>query len=487
MLNSINDSPLHRIANPRSIAFFGASNNFRSMGSSLLASVRSMGFTGPIYPVHPKEPRVQTLPAWRSVLDLPEAPDLAVVVLPTHLVAPTIEDCGRKGVRRAIVVTAGFNEVGGEGAARQKELMEAAARHGVRLMGPNCLGVVNAHLPLNTTFYPFDGIPGFIGLASQSGSLITQLFRHLADFGLGFSSAFSVGNEADLDVVDCLEYFGACPETRVITLYIEGIRRGREFVEVARSITPRKPIVAFYIGGSETGRRAGLSHTGAMAGPDRLYDGIFRQSGVLRAGSITELFDFAWALGVLPPPRGNRVVIQTNSGGPGAAAADACGRAGLELPPLSDRTIERLSAFIPGTGSVNNPVDITFTKNPRAFFHEIPQALLEDENMDAMLLYVLMGGAGIKRAAELSGVGAGEAQAEAERIMDKQSRALARWAASQGKPVLGYTFRRPETPAIRNLVQGGLPVFPGPVRAVRALKALRDYAIIRERLAARPA
>ena len=185
------------------------------------------------------------------------------------------------------------------------------------------------------------------------------MFDYLSRLSLGFSTAFSVGNEANLDIVDCMEYLEACPHTKVIALYIEGINRGRAFFETARSIIPHKPIVALYVGGSEAGKRAGLSHTGALAGPDLLYDGVFRQSGVIRARSVAELFDFSWLLGSLPTPKGNKVVIQTHSGGPGAAAADSCGSAGLELPALSKKTLEKLTAVVPHTGSRSWLIDMT--------------------------------------------------------------------------------------------------------------------------------
>ena len=390
MFTSISESPLYRIANPRSIAMFGASNNLTAMGTNLLMSIKSIGFEGRIYPVHPKEKEVLGLRAYSHARDLPETPDLAVMVLPTHIVSETMEACGQKGVRSAIVVTAGFKEVGSDGVAMEKELVRVVRKYGITLLGPNCIGVANPHGKLNTTFMEHEGKPGFIGMASQSGSFVTQLFDYLSIYGLGFSTAFSVGNEAVTDIVDCMEYLAACPHTKVIALYIEAIRRGRAFMEAARSIVPHKPIVAFYVGGSEAGRRAGRSHTGAMAGPDNLYEAVFEQCGIIRARNVTELFDFCWALGALPPTSGRGVFVQTNSGGPGAAAADACGRAGLHLPPLSEKTRERLADIIPHTASVANPVDLTFTKNPRHYWKEIPEALLDDENCEALLMYLLI-------------------------------------------------------------------------------------------------
>ncbi len=326
MIETIENSRLFRIANPRSIVFFGASNSIQAMGTNLLMSVQSLGYEGTVYPVHLKEKEVLGQKAYQSVMDLPEIPDLAVVVLPTKVVNHTLEECGKKGIKQAIVVSGGFREGGKEGIAREKELVRIAEKYEIRILGPNCIGVANPSFKLNTTFVPHEGPGGFIGLASQSGSFVTQMFNYLHRYSLGFSTAFSVGNEAVIDLVECMEYLGACPETKVIALYIEGIKRGRAFIETARSIVPHKPIVAFYVGGSEAGKKAGFSHTGSMAGPDRIYDGVFEQCGIIRGGSVTELFDFCWALGGLPRAKGNRVVIQTHSGGPGAAAADACGK-----------------------------------------------------------------------------------------------------------------------------------------------------------------
>jgi len=476
---TIDQSPLYRMANPRSIAFFGASNNVGAMGTSLLASVRALGFPGTIYPVHPQEKEVQGLRAYPSVLDLPEIPDLAVLVLPGRIVGQTLEDCGRKGLKQAIVISGGFREVGGEGVRLEQELVQTIRRHGLRLLGPNCIGVANPHQHLNTTFFPHEGEPGFIGLASQSGSFITQMFNPLARLGLGFSTAFSVGNEADLDIVDCMEYLALCPKTKVIGLYIEGIKRGRAFLETARSISPLKPIVALYVGGSETGKRAGFSHTGAMAGPDDLYDGMFRQAGVIRADSITELFDFCWVLGSSPRPRGRRVIILTNSGGPGAAAADACGRAGLELPALSPVTAQKVASFIPGTGSVNNPVDMTFSKNPMALFSEIPQALLEEDKADALLVYFLTSTKIVKRSLRFLGVAEDRLVEESLKVIDEQCEALVNVARKFDKPLIGYTLRPLEEPGIQGFLRRGLPVFPGIRRAVRAVQALAAYSKLR--------
>jgi acyl-CoA synthetase (NDP forming) len=478
MIRNIKQSPLYPIINPKSIAFFGASNRFSSMGTNQLSSLISLGFEGAIYPIHPKEKRVLELGAYQRVADLPEIPDLAVMVLPTDIVPRVLEECGRKGIRHAIVVSGGFNEVGGDGAALEKQLKAVADQYGICFLGPNCLGVANPHHNFNMTFLPFEGRPGFIGLASQSGSLITQMFGYLDRFGLGFSSGISVGNEANVDIVQCVEYLAVCPNTRVIALYIESIRRGRAFIEMARSVVPLKPIVAFYAGGSEAGQRASFSHTGAMAGPDTLYDGVFRQCGVIRAHSIPELFDFCRVLGTCRHPRNNRVIIQTHSGGPGAAAADACSRNGLTLPFFSEKVLAKLAPLVPHTGSVNNPVDLTFSKNPMDYFAEIPDTLLGEPAAGGLLMYFLTPEQLIRRSMESLEIPPDQIPQLTETLFNDQAASLAALVKKHQKPVLGYTFQSHDNLFIRKLYEHELPVFPSPERAARAMSALVRYADI---------
>ncbi len=474
-LNSIEESPLYPIVNPRSIAFFGASNRFTSMGTNQLSSIQDLGFSGSIYPIHPKEDRVLGLKAYKRVQDLPEVPDLAVMVLPTPIVPQVMEECGRKGIRHAVVVSGGFKEVGGDGVDLERKLLAIADRYGICFLGPNCLGVANPRHKFNMTFLPFEGRPGFIGLASQSGSLITQMFGYLSRYGLGFSTGISVGNESKVDIVDCMEYLAACPRTRVIGLYIETIRRGRAFIDLARSIAPRKPIVAFYAGGSEAGKRASFSHTGALAGPDRLYDGVFRQSGVIRAHSIPELFDFCGVLGACPQPRGNRVIVQTHSGGPGAAAADACSRSGLELPQFSEKTRAKLASLVPHTGSLGNPVDLTFSKNPKDYFEAVPDALLAEDAADGLLVYLLTPPKSIRRTMESMGIAPDQIPQLTEKLFSDHSASLASLIETHRKPLIGFTFQGHANIFIQKLLDRGIPVLPSPERAARAMAALCNY------------
>jgi acetyl-CoA synthetase (ADP-forming) len=483
MITSISESPLYSIANPKSIAFFGASNSFSSMGTSILRTILSDGYTGKIYPIHPKEKKVLQLKAYTQVSDIPESADMAFIVLPTKIVAQTLAACGKKGIRHVVIVSAGFNEVGGDGIALQAELLEIASRYGIRFTGPNCIGVANSHANLNATFLPSDTKPGFIGMASQSGSFITQMFSYLNQrFGKGFSTGFSLGNEANIDMVDCIEYLGACPNTKVIALYIESIRRGQKFIETARKVSKKKPIIAFYVGGSETGKRACLSHTGSLAGPDRLYDGVFRQSGVIRARSIEEMFDFCYVLGSSPLPKGNRVIIQTHSGGPGAAAADASGRSGLELPTLSSKTLEKLAPLVPHTGSVNNPIDLTFTKNPLDFFHRIPKILLEEEASDGMLIYFLASARMVSQALAGMGVPKDKINDQTEQIVESQCQSVSSLMEAYKKPIVGFSFMTRDNRFVSGLQDKGIPVLPSPERAAKAFSAMVRYTELRKKI-----
>ncbi|MDQ5985036.1 MAG: acetate---CoA ligase (ADP-forming) subunit alpha [Syntrophus sp. SKADARSKE-3] len=480
MIHSIQESPLYSIVNPRSIAFFGASNNFSRMGSIMLSAMDDLGFEGPVYPIHLTEKQVLGHRSYPHVMELPEIPDLAIIVLPTEIVCQTMEECGRKGIKHAIVVSGGFREASAEGRAMQKELEAIADCYGIRFLGPNCLGVANPHLKLNPTPITLEGPPGFVGLASQSGSFITQMFNYLHRHGLGFSAALSVGNEANIDIVDCMEYLGACPDTKVITLYIEGIARGREFIETAKAIVPHKPIVALYVGGSETGKRAGFSHTGSLSGPDEIYDGMFRQCGIIRAKTLVELFDFALALGTMPRPKGNRIIIQTHSGGPGATAADSCGRNGLELPHLSKETVEKLRPLIPRTASTANPVDMTFSKNFMDDFFKIPDILLQEKEADMLMVYFLSPGIFIDRFMENMKIPPDQIPEAAAKIIRQHTDAFFSLTRIHDKPIIGFTYRSLQEQMVRDLLDRGIPIYADPERAARAIAAVLAYYRMRD-------
>lgn len=475
------ENSLQQIMNPRSIVFFGASNNILTMGTAQLLNILKEGYQGEVFAVHPTEEKVLGLKTYKSVSALPRSVDLAVMVLPTRIVPKILSECGRKGIKSAIIISGGFREVGEVGEELQDEIVSVARKHGIRFLGPNCIGVLNAHRKFNSTWFPYGQEPGRIGLASQSGTYVCHTFGHLSRLGIRLSQAISVGNEADIDLVEAIEYLANDTQTRVIALYIEGIRKGREFVKLASEITTAKPIVALYVGGSKVGARASYSHTAALSGPDELYDGVFRQAGVIRAQTIEELFDLSWALATQPLPKGKEVAIVTNSGGVGVSMADACIRWRLDVPRLSESTQKRIREFIPHTASSQNPVDLTFMIDVDAFFGRITKALLEDPEINGILIYGVFGPLAFKKMKELAGdlldIPFEQIELVQRDVLKKFIGLLQRY----GKPVLGCSFLGRDDSIIALLQDSGIPFYPSPERAVKAMAALFQYARIRAR------
>jgi len=482
-MQTIQNSPLYHITHPNHVVVIGASNNMLTMGTPLLNNMLSLGFKGTVYPVHPKLREVLGLKAYSNIKDIPVVPDLALIVVPTRIVSQVLQACGEKGIRHAIIVSGGFRESGENGMHRERELVEIAKHYGIRFIGPNCLGVVNPFHQFNSTISHYNAsMEGFIGMVSQSGSFITQIFVHLEKFGLGFSQGLSIGNQADIDMADCVEYLGACERTKVIGLYVEGLTRPKKFIRIAKEVSKNKPIVAMYVGGTEAGSRASLSHTGALSGSDAIYKGVFRQCGIVRAYSIEELFDFCWALGTQPLMQGNRVVVFTHSGGPGAAAADAADRAGLKLPPLSAETKEKLRNLVPHTGSINNPIDLTFTRNIENLMVHIPRALLEDEDLNGILMYFLTLTETYKRLLDKVESPPFNTIEEYEEYMCGLYLRFVKLVKSHNKPLLGSSFLMRNERLIGELEDLGIPILPSPERSARAMGALYRYSKMRKAL-----
>lgn len=487
MPNSAKKS-LYQLMHPQYIAVIGASNNMLNMGTRILSNLISLGFQGEVFPVHPKLGQVLGLKAYKDVRRIPLVPDLAVIVVPTAIVSQVLQECGQKGIRQAIIISGGFREAGQEGRQRENELIAIAEQYGIRFLGPNCIGIINPGHRVNTTVFHYSAaMEGFIGMVSQSGSFVTQMFYHLEKFGLGFSQAFSVGNQANIDLVDCMEYLEGCERTRVIGLYIEGIQQPKKFVRIARAVSKRKPIVALYVGGTEAGGRAGWSHTGALAGSDAIHDGVFRQCGIVRAFSVEELFDFCWALGSQPLMKGNRVVVFTHSGGPGAVAADAADRVGLKLPPLSPQTREKLQQRLPHTGSLNNPIDTTYFRSLDDILLHIPKILLEDREVDGILMYFLFMADNFERLLDKTDSPIFASLAEFEEFVMRLCRRLADATAAHAKPLLGSSFLMRSEKFIRELEDLGIAILPSPERSARAMGALYRYSRMREALLRRKA
>jgi len=373
---------------PRSVAVIGASRETTSIGGQLFHNLLTTEFHGPVYPVNPKAGVVHGVPAYASILEVPGPVDVAFVVVPAALVAEVARECGEKGVRGLVAISSGFSEVGGEGPARQQELLDVCRAHGMRIIGPNCMGIVNTDpkIRLNGTFAAVYPPPGRVGFLSQSGALGLAVMQHATELGLGLSSFVSVGNKADVSGNDLLAYWNEDPRTDVILLYLESFGNPRRFARLAREIGRRKPIVAVKSGRSAAGARAAASHTGALlAASDVTVDALFRQSGVIRTDTLEEMFDVATLLANQPAPKGDRVAIVTNAGGLGILCADTCEANGLTVPRLSDATTAKLREFLPAEASVANPVDMIASATAEEYGRAI-RTVGEDPDVDAMIV-----------------------------------------------------------------------------------------------------
>ena len=378
---------LDAVFRPRSVAVVGASGRPGSLGGVLFANLLAQGFAGTVYPVHPRAAHVHSVRAYPSIDALPETPDLAVVVVPAPEVAAVVEACGVRGVKGVVVISAGFKEAGAAGAARERELVAIVRRHGMRMIGPNCLGVLNREegVRLDATFAPAWPPPGPVAFSSQSGALGLAILDYAREIGIGMSQFASVGNKADVSGNDLLEFWERDPATRVILLYLESFGNPRRFLDIARRVGRSKPIIAVKSGRTRAGRRAAASHTGALAGPDTAVDALCAQSGVVRTDTIEQLFDVALLLAHQPAPRGNRVGIVTNAGGPGIMASDACETHGLEVPPLDPGTVRQLEEFLPPEASTRNPVDLIASATSDSFERAV-RLVAADPNVDSVLV-----------------------------------------------------------------------------------------------------
>ena len=442
------------------------------MGTGQLSSILIQGFKGPVYPIHPSEAEVLKLTAYPTIADVPETPDLVVLVLPTDVVPGILEECGRAGVPAAIVVSGGFKEAGGPGAEKERLLAEIAGRYDMTLIGPNAIGVSNFHIGLDTTYFPYRYKPGGVTVVSQSGTYSCQIYDYAGRLGVGLSHTVSVGNSAATDLSDCLEYFADEPTTRSIALYIEGVSDGEKFMKAARYAVGRKPVAAIYVGGTGAGAQAGMSHTGALAGEDDVYDGMLRQAGILRAYSIEELLDWSWALANQPVPPGNRMCVLSNSGGPGASMADCCVRAGLEVPRLSETLQAELRGYLPHTASTLNPVDMTFTMDFEVLHRKVPQAILASGEVDGIVEYNTFGPYLFRVIQEELGDRVQFPIDDTTPVIVSILESFKDLPREYGRPIAASSFWGREDEAITYLTDNGIPMYPTPERAVGAMAAL---------------
>jgi acetate---CoA ligase (ADP-forming) len=372
---------------PRSVAVVGASRERGKIGAELLHNLIATGYTGKLCAVHPSATSIDGIPAYARVTEIPDDIDLALVSVPAGQVAAVVDDCIQKHVRAIVVISAGFSETNEAGRARELELVHKVRRAGIRMVGPNCLGVLNTNsaIRLNATFSSVFPPAGAVAMSSQSGALGLAILHWAKRLNIGLSTFISVGNKADVSGNDLLQYWAEDPHTQVILLYLESFGNPRKFSQIARRVARSKPIVAVKAGRSQAGARAAASHTGALVSNDAIVEALFRQCGVIRTSTMEELFDVAAVIANQPVPRGPRVGILTNAGGPGILAADACEANGLQLPALADTTCQSLRSFLPTTATIANPVDMIASASA-AQYERALTALLADEYVDSVLV-----------------------------------------------------------------------------------------------------
>ena len=376
---------LDTLLSPTSVAVVGASDSHDKPGYAILYNIVNSGFKGKIFPVNPGRETILGLPCYKNLNEIKDKIDLVVIVIPAKAVLETLEVCTRVGVGSVVIISAGFRETGREGLRMERTIGEIAQRHHMRILGPNCLGLIDTFTPINATFAKGTPPKGKIAFMSQSGALCTSILDISIAEDVGFSSFVSLGNKADLNETDFLRAWVDDPNVNVVLAYLEGISDGARFIEVAREFTKKKPIVAIKAGVTSSGSKAVSSHTGALAGSERAYEAAFKQAGVIRARSTSELFDFALALARQPLPPNGKVAIVTNAGGPGIMATDAIERVGLSLVSLKEQTMDSLRKALPPAGSVLNPVDLLGDATSDRYRNAI-DIILADPNVGALLV-----------------------------------------------------------------------------------------------------
>ncbi len=445
---------LEAFFSPKSVAVIGASSTPEKMGYILLDNITRYGYQGKVYPVNPKGGEILGLPVYASILDVPEPVDLAVIVIPARYIPDVVDQCGEKGVQALLIISAGFRETGAEGARRENDLLQRARKYGMRILGPNCLGLIDTISSLNATFAA--GMPdrGEIAFFSQSGALCAAILDWSKEEGLGFSHFVSLGNKADITEIDLLQAWEDDPHAKVILAYLEGIADGERFIEVAGKVTRKRPVIAIKSGTTQAGTRAISSHTGSLAGSERAYQAAFEQSGIIRAESVQDLFDFSEIFAYQPLLQGNRIAIVTNAGGPGILATDALERAGLTLAHFETGTVERMARHLPATANLYNPVDVIGDARSDRY-HAALDAVLRDPGVDGAV--VLLTPQAMTDVPEIA------------RTVVEVSRRFA-------KPVVA-SFMGGEVvePGERILQENHIPTYPFPERAVMALGAMGQY------------
>jgi len=447
---------LDKIFNPRRVAVIGASDNPTSVGYTVLRNLVGSGFNGVVYPVNPKREAVQGIEAHKDLQSLPHPPDLAVICTPARTVPALVRECGEVGTRGLIIISAGFREVGEEGRRLEEQILEEKSKYdGMRILGPNCLGIIVPGIHLNASFAAATPQKGHIGFISQSGALCTSVLDWAIDQGIGFSYFVSVGNMLDVNMGDLIDYFASQTDTQSIILYIESITEAREFMSAARAFARTKPIVAFKAGRFAESAQAAASHTGAMAGVDAVYEAAFQRAGIERIFRIEDMFDCAELLARQQPPKGDRLAIVTNAGGPGVMSTDALIERDGKLAQLSPETLEKLNAVLPPFWSRGNPVDVLGDAPPERYAAAL-DIVLQDKGVDAALVILTP-----QAMTDPSGT----------------ARAIGEVATRHRKPVLAaWMGGSSVAQGVQILNEANIPTYSTPEQAVRAFMHLVSYA-----------
>jgi len=457
MGDTLQGSDLQKIFSPQSVAVIGASTRPESVGRAVFGNILHYEYTGVVYPVHPKARSIMGVRAYASVLEIPDPVDLAVIIVPSAGVAQTLEECGQKGIKGAIVITAGFKELGGEGISKEAAVLETARRSGIPLLGPNCLGIINTdpQLSLNASFSRLMPHPGNIALISQSGAVGVAALEYAQAERIGLSKFVSVGNKADLNENDFLAYLLEDPLTDVILLYLEDLADPHRFFKLAQESGLKKPILAIKSGRTAAGAQAASSHTGALAGSDAAYDALFAQCGVFRVESLEELFDYAAAFATQPLPQGNRTAIVTNAGGLGIMATDAAVRYGLTMASFQEETLKLLQEGLPPAANIHNPVDVLGDASAERYAAAL-EGVLADPGVDGAIVI---------------------STPQLMTNLTEIAASVARVAAQHQKPTLVCQMALGEIEeTLTILTQGRLPHYHFPEEAVRTLAAMAHYA-----------
>ncbi len=445
---------LRPIFSPKSIAVIGASRSPMKIGYEILQNILVQGYTGKVFPINPETPQIMGLKTQPSVIAVKEDIDLAIIAVPAEFVPKVMTECAKKKVKGAIVISSGFGETGERGKQLEDEVLQIARKGGIRLIGPNTLGYKDPIDNLDAAFVFGMPRPGEIALISQSGALCIGMIYYANGEYIGLSRVISVGNKADVDDADLIEYLGQDPSTKVIAMYIEGIKDGKKFLDAARRCP--KPIVAIKAGRTPAGSAAASTHTGSLSGSDAVYESAFKQVHIQRAYDVIELFDFARALAYQPPALGNKVGIISNGGGAGIMVADWCESIGLKVPNLSKRTLEALRPHLPSITTARNPLDVTGDARFHRY-HATGSILLSDPNVDALVMTCVH--AGIARPREYVG-------AVIKLVEEKKN---------LKKPIVACWVGGPEIDeVVQELRVKNIPVYSSAMRAAKAVKCLYD-------------